>query len=216
MLNKSFKTNYFKVKNLSRSLKDPTTYHQIFLQNNYKEERLRHYIMPLNRNRIVSVYFTNKRCIYFELYDHSGQLIKLVQAVDNVSYFPILSNTSDKFIICYIAQPKAGSAREPFAMFVSHLRLYDADLNCLGETTERYLVESIFMDDKRIVSSFTRKSVDCCKVNIKFHINSVSIPLTLSIFLDFFQNKIIEDKSKDGAFYAPSYHIASFFTTSAK
>ena len=38
MLNKSFETNYFKVKNLSRSLKDPTTYHQIFLQNNFKEE----------------------------------------------------------------------------------------------------------------------------------------------------------------------------------
>ena len=35
--------------------------------------------------------------------------------------------------------------------------------------------------------------------NIQLHINSVSIQLTCSIFLDFFQNKIIDDKSKDGA-----------------
>jgi hypothetical protein len=134
--------------------------------------------MPLNRNRIVSVYFTSKHCIHFELFDHSGQLINSVQVADYVSYYPILSNTSDKFIICYIAQPKAGSARESFAESVSHLRLYDADLNCLRETTDRHLVESIFMDDTRIVSSFTHKSVDCCKVSIKFHINSVSIQLT--------------------------------------
>ena len=33
--------------------------------------------------------------------------------------------------------------------------------------------------------------------NIKFHINSISIQFTLTIFLDFFQNKIIDDKSKD-------------------
>ncbi len=39
-------------------------------------------------------------------------------------------------------------------------------------------------------------------VNIKFHINSVSIQLTWSIFLDFFQNKIIDGKSKDGALWS--------------
>jgi hypothetical protein len=38
--------------------------------------------------------------------------------------------------------------------------------------------------------------------NIKFHINSVSIQLTWSIFLYFFQNKIIDDKSKDGAMWS--------------
>ena len=38
--------------------------------------------------------------------------------------------------------------------------------------------------------------------NIKFHINSVSIQLTLSIFLDFFQSKIIDDKSEDGALWS--------------
>jgi len=35
--------------------------------------------------------------------------------------------------------------------------------------------------------------------NNKFHINSISIQFTLSIFLDFFLNEIIDDKSKDGA-----------------
>jgi len=39
-------------------------------------------------------------------------------------------------------------------------------------------------------------------VNIKFHIISVSIQLTWSIFLDFFQNKIIDDRSKDGALWS--------------
>ena len=38
--------------------------------------------------------------------------------------------------------------------------------------------------------------------NIKFHINSVSIQLTWSVFLDFFQTKIIDDKSKDGALWS--------------
>jgi len=55
------------------------------------------------------------------------------------------------------------------------------------------------------------KSVSVCvcfhsrpdwKGNIKFHINSVSIQLTWSIFLDFFQNKIIDNKSKDGALWS--------------
>jgi len=38
--------------------------------------------------------------------------------------------------------------------------------------------------------------------NIKFHINSVSIQLTWSIFLEFFQNKIIDEKSEDGALWS--------------
>jgi len=38
--------------------------------------------------------------------------------------------------------------------------------------------------------------------NIKFHIDSVSIQLTWSIFLDFFQNKIIDDKYKVGALWS--------------
>ena len=38
--------------------------------------------------------------------------------------------------------------------------------------------------------------------NIKFHINSVSIQFSWSIFLDFFQNKIFNDKSKDGALWS--------------
>ena len=38
--------------------------------------------------------------------------------------------------------------------------------------------------------------------NIKFHVNSVAIQLTRSIFLDFFQNKIIDDKSKGGALWS--------------
>ncbi len=38
--------------------------------------------------------------------------------------------------------------------------------------------------------------------NIKFHINSVLIQLTWSIFHDFFQNKIIYNKSKDGALWS--------------
>ena len=35
--------------------------------------------------------------------------------------------------------------------------------------------------------------------NVKFHINSLSIQLAWSILIDFFQNKIIGDKSSDGA-----------------
>jgi hypothetical protein len=38
--------------------------------------------------------------------------------------------------------------------------------------------------------------------NITLHINSVSIQLTRSIFFDFFQNKIIDKKSKDGALWS--------------
>ena len=38
--------------------------------------------------------------------------------------------------------------------------------------------------------------------NSKFHINSVSFQLTWSIFLGFYQNKIIDDKSKDGALWS--------------
>jgi hypothetical protein len=38
--------------------------------------------------------------------------------------------------------------------------------------------------------------------NIKFYTNSVSIRLSWSIFFDFFQNKIIDDKSRDGALWS--------------
>lgn len=164
LLNKSFEANYFKVKNLDGSLKESASHHRITLQTSFREERLRQYIMPLNRNRIVSVYFTSKRCIYFELFNQKGELINSLQVSENVSYYPILSNTSNKFIICYIAQPKSGSSREPFSESVSHLRLYDENLNCIRATKERHLVESIFMNDRRVVCSFTHKSVDCCKV----------------------------------------------------
>ena len=38
--------------------------------------------------------------------------------------------------------------------------------------------------------------------NIMFHINSISIQFTIPLFLDFFQNKTIDDKSKDGALWS--------------
>ncbi len=53
----------------------------------------------------------------------------------------------------------------------------------------------------------------CCRGrwgNIKFHINSVSIQLTWSIFLGFFQNKIIDDKSEDGALWSISCSILPY------
>jgi len=48
----------------------------------------------------------------------------------------------------------------------------------------------------KILSKF--KKLHYTDGNIKFHINSVSIQLTWSIFLDFFHNIIFDDKSEDG------------------
>ena len=45
----------------------------------------------------------------------------------------------------------------------------------------------------------------------KFHINSVAIQITWSIFLDFFQNKIIDDEFRDGALWSMQIMQIGFF-----
>ena len=162
-LSKSMEKNYFKIKNLNTSLADRKKFYQVHLKSQFVDERLRHYVIPLNRKRILSVYFTVKRKIVLELFDSNGDLIKTIVTTSNASYYPIFSFTDTHFLLCYIATPKIDS-QDLFGESVSYINLYDTELREIKSTTDRYLIESIYLTQNRIFCTYAHKTTDCCRV----------------------------------------------------
>lgn len=162
VLNKSFDTNFLKVKNLGDHLSDPIKHHTVKIHEGKREDRFRQYIIPLSRFKIIRVCFTSKRSIFMELFDKNGKILKTVKVVANASYYPLFSNTSNRFILCYITNSSSQSSF--YKETVSTYNLYDDDLNLLNTKSDCNMVESIFLSESRIVCTYTHKSNDICGV----------------------------------------------------
>ncbi len=158
--NNTLDKNYYKIKNLCCLINDPLKSIYITLRTQFNQVKLRHYVIPMTRNRILSCYFTKSKSIYLELFDQAGNSIKLIQVAESVTYFPIYSNTGKYFVLGYLSRTSDifGDAT------INFIALYDHELNLIRTVKERSSIESIFMNDSRIICSFGHRSYECCKV----------------------------------------------------
>lgn len=158
--NNSLDKNYYKIKNLRNLLNDENKRIQVCLRSEFTQVKLRHYVIPMTRNRFLNCYFTKSKSIYLELFDQSGNSIKLVHAAESVTYFPIYSCTGKYFVLGYLSR-----ASDVFGdATINFISLYDSELNLIKTVRERSSIESIYMNDSRIVCSFGHRTYECCKV----------------------------------------------------
>jgi len=152
-LNNSFDKNYYKIKDLRSLLNDVNKRIQVNLRSGFNQDKLRHYVIPISRNRFINCYYVwSSKSIYLELFDQAGNSIKLVHAAKPAIYFPIYSSNGKYFVLSYNA-----------SNFETLILLYDSELNLIKSISETLSIESIFMNDSQIVCSSTFGS-KCFKV----------------------------------------------------
>ncbi len=167
-LNNNFDKNYLKVKNINFLLANELKQVKISLKPKFAEEKLRTYIVPISRKLILSCYFSISKHIFMELFDENGESVKLQCVAENVTYFPIIVSCNDVIVLSYISKIKLRSPEIFGESTVSYVSLYDANLNQIKTITDKSLIESIYMNNSKIVCSFAHKTFDSCKV---FEIN---------------------------------------------
>ena len=165
--NSSLDRNYYKIKNMKPLLDDKTKSHQIHLKSEFTEIKLRHFIMPLKRNRTVSCYFTKSKGIYLELFDSNGKPVKTVKVAADVTYFPLVACNSENLVVYYTA--KSTKTRYLAGILdcsssLGHVSLYDANLNLVSSISEKAIIESLFINESNVICTFANRSFECCKV----------------------------------------------------
>ncbi len=79
-LSNDFDTNYLKVKNINLLLGNELKRFEIILKPEFNDEKLRQYIVPLSRNKILSCYFTISKRIHLEVFNQNGRSCTLIKA----------------------------------------------------------------------------------------------------------------------------------------
>ena len=166
-LNNNFDKNYLKVKNINFLLANELKQVKICLKPKFAEEKLRTYIVPISRRLILNCYFTISKHIFMEIFDENGESLKLQRVAENVTYFPIIVSCNDVIVLSYISKIKVRSPEIFGESTVSYVSLFDASLNPIKTITDKSLIESIYMNNSRIVCSFAHKTFDSCKVFVQ-------------------------------------------------
>lgn len=143
--------NYNKIKNL-------LSYEQLTtdLRTKQNTDILRRYTICLNRTSSVNVNFSCKRTCNLELLNEAGEVIKTHEVSNNVLYYPIMSNTSDHFVLCYPSSSGTNHKTE--------ILLFDSELNEISSTKCSNSAESIYMNTNSIVVTFAHKKHECCQI----------------------------------------------------
>lgn len=163
-LSVEFDKNYLKIKNINSLLLNDFKRFQISLKPSFKDEKLRQYIVPITRRKILICYFTISKCIHLELFDQNGESIKIQKVAEHVTYFPIILSSNDMIILSYISKVKLRNHDLFGESTISFISLFDSNLNLLKTITDKSLIESIYINDSKIICSFAHKTFDCCKV----------------------------------------------------
>lgn len=171
-LSTDFDKNYLKIKHINSLLLNDLKRFEITLKPKFKDEKLRQYIVPISRQKLLSCYFTISKCIYLELFDHNGESLKLEQVADHVTYFPIVLCCNDLIVLSYISKVKVRSLDIFAESTVSYINLFDSNLNLIKTISDKSLIESIYINESRIICSFAHKTFDCCRV-YDLHLNLV-------------------------------------------
>ena len=172
--NSSLDRNYYKIKNMKTLIGDKKKSHQINLKSEFTETKLRHFIMPLKRNRTIGCYFSKSKSVYLELFDSNGQSVKTLEVAADVTYFPLVSCHSEYIVVYYTAKPKLRHPADAFDdSSIGHVALYDSDLNLVNVISEKAIIESVFINESNVICTFAHRSFECCKV-FDFKLNHVT------------------------------------------
>jgi hypothetical protein len=162
VLNKKLKKSFMRIKNLKSFLdENSSNSSKIKILSEFKSTPLRQEILPLSKNRIVKIYFSTDRSLHFELFDAStGKCLKLLNAFENLSSFPISYGYGEYFCVCFTSKNKENYY---YDMNTNFIRLYDIEFNLIKSVQRFTSIESIFMNEKYVILFYSHKSVGCCE-----------------------------------------------------
>ena len=130
----------------------------------YREE-----VLPLSKERIVKIYFATNHILYFELFDSTGNLIKSLNAFENLVNIPYSYGYGKHFVVCF----KARGSINDLGMSENHLRLYDSNLNLIKSIKKFYSIESVYMNESNIFLFHAYKKDACCAI-YDYQLNEIS------------------------------------------
>jgi hypothetical protein len=164
-LNNETDQNYSKIKNIKMLLNNPMTSFNFSLKPQFNDSKLRHYVTCLTRNRTVCCYFDKSRSIYLELFNNSGNSLKIIQAAEEATYFPQVTAYNDHLLFYYTSKSNQSCQSNVIDdSSTGYISLYDSELNLLKKITEKSIIESIFINESRIILTFSHRSSEVCKV----------------------------------------------------
>ena len=181
-VNPNFDVNFKKVKNLTQLLDKAIEENKVCLEIKFTQSSLRQEVFPLD-DRLVKMYFTSNRTIVLESFDLKGRLIKTLEAVKEISSFPIHSAYGKHFVVGFTSIQRF------------NVNIYDSDLNLIQAKSNLNLIESILINEKNIVLFYENKPNECCQV----------YDLNMKLLSSFGQNV-----DKDEAFYLPKSIINNY------
>ena len=154
---------------LDATTKSTSTFIRLAPLSDQGRATLRHKIIPLRRERIVSVRFTADRSLCLDLFDESGTLLKSIEPFTNLSGFPHSHGYANRIVVSFSAKGKRGGFTtlddNPTSLYV-----FDDELNVL-KRLEKYpsCIDSLFIDAKRIVVGHTYRQNACSVFDLELN-----------------------------------------------
>jgi hypothetical protein len=121
---------------------------------------LREKVLPLSKERIVKIYFTTTNILHFELFDSTGNLIKSLNAFENLVNIPYSYGYGQHFVVCF----KAKHSINELGVSENHFQLYDSNLNLIKSINPFYSIESVYMNESNIFAFHSYKRQACCAI----------------------------------------------------
>jgi hypothetical protein len=163
ILCKEIDTNFLKIKDLKSILNDqsPEKTQRVTLkfEDNINDNVVRQNVIPLSLQRILKVYFFNRRSVYLELYDAEGKLVNKLNAFENLSSFPISYGYGNYFVISFTSKSYNAT---PYETNPTHVLLYDTNFKLIKAAKMLSSVESAYMNEKYICLFYAHRSNACC------------------------------------------------------
>jgi hypothetical protein len=160
-LNHNLDKSFYKFRNLKTLISQSSP---INLLTQFQHSILRQEVLPLSKERIVKIYFTTNRTLHFEVFDSSGNLIKSLNAFENLSSFPISYGYGQHFLVCFTAKSSNNDVHNFFDMSSNFIQLYDSNLNLIKSITQFSSIESVYMNNSSIFLFYSHKKDACCSI----------------------------------------------------
>ena len=162
LLSSKLDKNFIRIKNLTALLGSDANALKVNISSESTHAILRQEVYPLSKDRIVKIYFTTSRCLYFEMFDTAtGACVNTLNAYKNLSSFPISHAYGNHFCVCFTSKD---SEQHYYDMNTNFIRLYDTDFNLIKSLQRFTSIESIYMNENYVMIFYSHKVEGCCEV----------------------------------------------------
>ena len=150
---------YKKVESLNALIDNKDTFNELAFKSTLKKASLRRYILPLNRDRVLCIYFSTNHSLHLEVYNSNNDLIKSMQLPHLIEYYPIFHGIGNSFVLIY-----SKSNKSKFDRSVTIISVFDCDLNEICKTEENSSIGNVYATNENIVCLFYNRSSNFIKV----------------------------------------------------